>query len=86
MGADGGGWEAEGVLNHPWAQEQSHCVFSKTQKQPQCNSSGQDSHWQQLDTTCSLICTPQWHQIPHSDDHEFTGSENAACESKPGYL
>ena len=24
--------EAEGRLNHLWAQGQSHCVFSKTQK------------------------------------------------------
>ena len=42
--------------------------------------SGQDGHWQQFDTTCSLISVPRWHR------HEFTGSENAACESRPGYV
>ena len=36
MGGGGGGWEAEGGLNHPWTQGQSHFVFSKTQKQLQC--------------------------------------------------
>ena len=66
-----GGWEAEGGLNHPWAQGQSHCVFSKTQKQP-VYLSGQDVRWKQLDTTCSLISAPQWH---HMDCREFTGSE-----------
>ena len=25
----GGGWEAEGRLNHPLAQGKSHCVFNK---------------------------------------------------------
>ena len=32
----GGGWEAEGRLNHPLAQGKSRCVLSKAQKQPQC--------------------------------------------------
>ena len=29
-GGGGGGWEAKGRLKHPWAQGQSHHVFSKT--------------------------------------------------------
>ena len=32
----GGGWEAEGGLNHPLAQGKSRCVFNKAEKQPQC--------------------------------------------------
>ena len=32
----GGGWEAEGGLNHPLAVRKSRCVLSKAQKQPQC--------------------------------------------------
>ena len=32
----GGGWEAEGRLNHPLAQGKSRCVLSKAHKQPQC--------------------------------------------------
>ena len=63
----GGGWEAEGGLNHPLAQGKSRCVLSKAQKQPQCTyMSGQDGRWEQFDTTCSLISapvapyTPQW--------------------------
>ena len=53
----GGGWEAKGGLNHPLAaQRKSCCVFSKAQNQPQCSyMSGQDSHWEEFDTTCSLI-------------------------------
>ena len=31
----GGGWEAEGGLDHPLAQGKSCCVFNKAQKQPQ---------------------------------------------------
>ena len=59
MGVEGG-WEAEGGLNHPLAQRKSRCVFSKAQKQPQCTyMSGQDSCWEQFDTTCSLISAPQ---------------------------
>ena len=45
----GGGWEAEGRLNHPPAQGKSCCVFNKAQKQPQCTCmSGQDSRWEQV--------------------------------------
>ena len=63
----GGGWEAEGGLNHPLAQRKSRCVLSKAQKQPQCTC--QDKTvvaWEQFDTTCSLISAPQWHHTPHS--------------------
>ena len=42
-------------------------VLSKAQKQPQCGyMSGQDGHWEQFNTTCSLISAPQWHHTPHS--------------------
>ena len=58
----GGGWEAEGGLNHPLAVKKSRCVLSKAQKQPQC----QDGRWEQFDTTCSLISAPQWHHTPRS--------------------
>ena len=57
----GGGWEAEGGLNHPLAVRKSRCVFNKAQKQPQCTC--QDKT---VDTTCSLISAPQWHHTPHS--------------------
>ena len=63
----GGVWEAKGGLNHPLAVRKSRCVLSKAQKQPQCTyMSGQDSRWEQLDTTCSLISVPQWHHTPRS--------------------
>ena len=63
----GGGWEAEGGLNHPLAVKKGRCVLSKAQKQPQCSyMSGQDGRWEQFDTTCSLISAPQWHHTPHS--------------------
>ena len=61
----GGGWEAEGGLNHPLAQGKSRCVFNKAQTAT-VYMSGQDGHWEQLDTTCSLISAPQWHHTPHS--------------------
>ena len=28
--------------------------------------SGQDGHWEQFDTTCSLISAPQWHHTSRS--------------------
>ena len=63
-----GGWEAEGGLNHPLAQGKSRCVFNEAQKQPQYSyMSGQDGHWEQFDTTCSLISAPQWHHTPRSE-------------------
>ena len=62
----GGGWEAEGGLNHPPAQRKSRCVLSKAQKTATVYMSGQDGRWEQFDTTCSLISAPQWHHTPHS--------------------
>ena len=70
------GWEAKGGLYHPLEQEQGRYVFNEAQKQPQFSyMSGQDSRWQQFDTTCSLISVPQWHHICHSGPSEFIGSE-----------
>ena len=37
-GGGGGGWEAEIGLSNPWAQGNSHCVFSKAQPQYTCQS------------------------------------------------
>ena len=51
----GGGWEAEGRLNHLLAQRKSRCVFSKART---VYMSGQDVRWEQFDTTCSLISGP----------------------------
>ena len=66
-----GGWEAEGGLNHPWAQGQSHCVFSETQKQPQWTS-----HAALLVHPSGTIWTVM----------NLQGQKNVACESRPGYL
>ena len=88
----GGGWEAEGGLYHPLEQEQGHCVFNEAQGQPstgqpQCTyMSNQDDRWQQFDTTRNLLVCPSGITYPAVDHHGFIGSENAACESRPGYL
>ena len=64
----GGGCEAEGGLNHSWAQGQSHHVFSKTQKQPQCNC--------QAKTVAGSSLTPHAALLVHPINcHEFTGLE-----------
>ena len=78
-----GGWEAEGELNHPWAQRQSHCIFSKTQKQPQCTC--------QAKTVAGSSLTPHAALLVHSSGTVRTVmnlqcQKNAACESRPGYL
>ena len=38
-------------------------------------NAGKDNHWQQFDTTCSLISAPQWHRIPCS------GPSSRGCHS-----
>ena len=87
MGGGGGGWKAEGRLNYPWAQRQSHCVFSETVTETATvYFSGQDGGWQQPDTTCNLIALlvhtsgTMWAVMNVQDQ------KNAACESRPGYL
>ena len=68
----GWGWEAKGGLYHPPAQRQSHCVFSKEQKQPQC--------------TCQAWTVVGSSLTPHAALMNLQGQKNAACESRPGYL
>ena len=86
MRGGGGRWEAEGGLNHPWAQGQSHCVFSKTQEQPQCTCQAKTVAGSSLAPHAALLLHPSGTRYPTVDSHEFTGSKNAACESRPGYL
>ena len=76
------GWKAEGRLNHPWAQGQSHCVFSKTQKQSQCTC--------QAKTFAGSSLTPHGALLVHPSGTIWTvmdlqGRENGACESRLGY-
>ena len=81
MGGRGirGGWEAEDGLNHPLSQTKVCCVL----KTATMYMSGQDSYWQQFDTTYSLISAPQLHYVLPVDHHEFTGSEK--CCIMPGF-
>ena len=72
-GGGGGGWEAKGGLNHPWAQGQSHCVFSKMQKQPQCTCQAKTVAGSSL--TPHALVRPSSTRYPTVDRHEFTGSE-----------
>ena len=81
VGKGGGGWEAEGGLNHLWAQGQSHCVFSKTQKQPQYKDK----------TVTGSNLTPHAALLVHPSGTIWTvmnlhGQKNVACESRPDYL
>ena len=46
----------------------------------------QDGRGQQFDSACSLISAPSGTVGPVVDHHEFTGQQNTACESRPGYL
>ena len=83
VGGGGGGWEAQGRLNHSLVQGKSCCVFSKAQKQPQCTC---QSLGAQFDTTCSLISVP--HVAPHTPQWTVMNLHdqiNAACESRPGH-
>ena len=82
----GGGWEAKGKLYYPLAQRQSHCVFSKAQKQPQYTCQAWMVVGSNLTSHAALLVCPSGNIQPVVDRHEFTGSENAACESRPGYL
>ena len=71
----GGGWEAEGGLNHPLAQGKSRCVFNKAQKQPQCTFQDKTIAGSSLTQHAALL-------VCHSatihlvvDRHEFTWSD-----------
>ena len=58
------------------AQEQSHCVFSKTQKQPQCTC--------QAKTVAGSSLIPHVDLLVHPSGTIWTVMD--ACESRPGYL
>ena len=62
----GGGWEAEGGLNHPLAVRKSRCVFSKAQKQPQCTCQDKTIVGSSLTPHAALLGAPQWHHTPRS--------------------
>ena len=71
----GGGWEAEGGLNHPLAQRKSHCVFSKAQKQPQCTCQDKTVVGSSLTAHAVLLVRPSGTIHPIVDCHEFTWSD-----------
>ena len=78
----GGGWAAKGGLSHPLAQEKSHCVFSKIQKQPQCTCQDKTVIGSSLTPHSALLVHPSDTIHPIVDCHESTWS---ACESRPGH-
>ena len=81
----GGGWEAEGELNHPLAQGRSCCVFNKAQKQPQCTCQDKTVAGSSLTPHAALLVRPSGTIDPVVDRHELHGQINAACESRPGH-
>ena len=81
-----GGREAKGRLYHPLKQQQGCCVFNEAQKQPQCTCQAKTVVGSSLTPHAALLVHPSGTVYPVVDHHEFTGSENAACESRPGYV
>ena len=71
----GGGWEAEGGLNHPLAQGRSRCVFNKAQKQPQCTCHIKTVAVSSLTPHAALLVHPSGTIHPIVDRHEFTWSD-----------
>ena len=71
----GGGWEAEGGLNHPLAQGKSRCVFNKAQKQPQCTCQDKMVAGSSLTPHAALLVRPSGTTHPVADHHEFTWLE-----------
>ena len=71
----GGGWEAEGKLNHPLAQRKSRCVFSKAQKHPQCTCQDKTVVGSSLTPHAALLVHPNVTIHPIVDRHEFTWSD-----------
>ena len=71
----GGGWEAEGRLNHPLAQGNSRCVFNKAQKQPQCTCQDKTVVGRSLTPHAALLVCPSGTIHPVVDCHEFTRSD-----------
>ena len=74
-GWEGGGWKAEGGLNHSLAQGKSLCVFSKTQKQPQCTCRDKTVVGSSLTPHAALLVRPSGTIHPVVDCHEFTWSD-----------
>ena len=70
----GGGWEAEGGLNHPLARGRSRCVFNKAQKQPQCTCQDETVTGSSLTPRAALLVRPSDTIHPAVDCHEFTWS------------
>ena len=71
----GGGWEAEGRLNHPLAQGKSSCVFNKAQKQPQCTRQNKTVVGSSLTLHAALLVHSSGTIHPIVDCHEFTWSD-----------
>ena len=71
----GGGWEAEGGLNHPPAQRKSHCVFNKAQKQPQCTCQDKTVAGSSLTPHAALLVHPSGTIHPVVDRYDFTWSD-----------
>ena len=71
----GGGWEAEGGLNHPPAQGRSRCVFNKAQKQPQCTCQDKTVIGSSLTPHGALLVHPSGTIHPIVDCHEFARSD-----------
>ena len=68
----GGGWEAEGGLNHLQAQGKSRCVFNKAQKQPQCTCQDKTVTGSSLTPHAALLVRPSGTIHPIVDHREFT--------------
>ena len=71
----GGGWEAEGGLNHPLAVKKSRHVLSKAQKQPQCTCQDKTVVGNSLTPPVALLVRPSGTIHPPVDRHEFTWSD-----------
>ena len=71
----GGGWEAEGGLNHPLTQGKSRCVFNKAQKQPLCTCQDKTVSGSSLTSHAGLLVHPSGTIHPVVDCHEFTWSD-----------
>ena len=75
MGVGGGGWKAEGRLNHPPAQKKRRCVFNKAQKQPQCTCQDKTVAGSSLTPHAALLVHQSGTIHPVVDCHEFTWSD-----------
>ena len=73
----GGGWEAEGGLNHPLTQGKSRCVFNKAQKQPQCTCQDKTVVGSNLTPHAALLVCPSGTIHPVVDCQEFKWSDKS---------